>query len=114
MRAMWIWIGATVALAAGALAGACESSGGGSDCFPPEHGPNGPSCTSFDVGLICPVDLASWYTCTCTAGGPDAGADAGNGATQTWVCMPTGGGSGGGGSGGSTGSGGSPADASAD
>jgi hypothetical protein len=112
--------GAVIALVAGALAltGACESSGGGAACFPPEHGPSDPSCAAFSVGLSCPVDLAPWYTCVCTAAG----------STQTWVCAPAGSGNGGSGSGGSGnggsgnggsgsgggGSGGSTADASSE
>jgi hypothetical protein len=87
------------------VAAACESSGGGGDCFPPEHGPSSPSCAGYDVGLVCPVGTSAWYTCLCTQGGSDAG--------QTWVCAPAGssltgggggsGGSGGGGAGGSAG-----------
>jgi hypothetical protein len=109
MRATWMWIGAAAAITAGALVPACESSGGGADCFPAEHGPSDPSCTGYSLGLRCPVSITPFYTCVCTAGGPDAGADAGSGPAQTWVCAPagatgTGGGGGGGGSGGSTGS----------
>jgi hypothetical protein len=98
--------GAAIALVAGALAGACESSGGGAACFPPEHGPDDPSCAAFTVGLSCPVDVAPWYTCVCTA----------SGSTQTWVCSPavTTTGNGGAGSGGGSGSGGSTADASSE
>ncbi len=77
MTARWIGIGLGVALLACWLAVACESSGGGSTCFPAEHGPSDPSCAGFDLGLTCPVDLTPWYSCTCTAA--DAGA-------QAWMC----------------------------
>jgi hypothetical protein len=106
-------LGALLTLSVCLIATACESSGGGGTCFPPEHGPSAPSCAGFDLNLSCPVDIATWYTCVCTAGGAGTGGSAGTGsgsAAQTWVCGPTGtslGGAGGaGGSGGSGGAGG--------
>jgi hypothetical protein len=96
-------LGVMLAASACLIAVACESSGGGGDCFPPEHGPNGPSCAGFDVGLSCPVGVTAWYSCVCTQG---AGTDADGGASQAWVCVPAGSSNaGGGGSGGSGGSG---------
>ncbi len=92
-------VGLTLAaLTACWIAASCESSGGGGDCFPPEHGPSNPSCVGFDLGLTCPVGEA-FSTCVCTA---TTGADAGT--AQAWVCVPvvaTG-------SGGAAGTGGSP------
>ena len=86
------------AAAACTIAVACESSGGGSDCFPPEHGPSSPSCAGFDLGLTCQVGTSAWYTCVCSKGG--------TGQSQTWVCAPAGATlTGGGGSGGSGGAG---------
>jgi len=89
-------VGAVLALAGCWLAAACSSSGGGSSCFSPVHGPADTSCAGFDLGLTCPVDLAPWYTCTCTPG---------SGTTQTWVCTPATSSGGGGGAGGSAGGG---------
>ena len=98
MRAMRTGIGAAFALAVGLLAGACDSSGGGSTCFSPVQGPSDPSCSGFDTGLSCPVNLSAWYTCVCTGTGSD----------RSWVCTPADStGTGGMGSGGATGSGGS-------
>lgn len=114
--------GAVVTLVASMVAGACESSGSGNTCFPPEHGPSDTSCADFTVGLSCPVSLSPFYTCVCTtvasddAGSGDAGS---SGSGQEWVCSPAdtgGGGSGSGGMGGmgGMGSGGTTGDASAE
>ncbi len=84
-------VGAILAVAACWLALACSSSGGGTSCFSPVHGPDGTSCAGFDVGLSCPVNLVPWYTCVCTQGA---------GTAQTWVCSSAGGGGGGPGTGG--------------
>jgi hypothetical protein len=92
----WTMVGAVLVLLACVLPVACDSNGGGSNCFPPEHGPADPSCAGFDLTLTCPVDLASWYSCTCTA----------TGTTQTWICTPASTGAGGGGGGGAGGGGG--------
>ena len=75
-------------------AAACDSKGGGSSCFSPAAGPDGPSCSGFDDGLSCPVGLSPFYTCVCTS--------------TKWVCTPAGSTTSGGGmGGGTTGSGGS-------
>jgi hypothetical protein len=95
VRAKRTMVGTILALAACWLAAACGSSGG-SSCFSPANGPADPSCAGFDLGLSCQVDLAPWYSCTCTKG---------SGTTQTWVCAPVGA-TGAGGSGGATGTGG--------
>jgi hypothetical protein len=89
-------VGALLALVASVVSAACDSSSGGSSCFPPEHGPADTSCAGFDLGLSCPVGVTPFYTCTCTK----------SGSAQSWVCAPAGGG-GGAGTGGSAGSGGS-------
>jgi hypothetical protein len=96
-------VGAILALSASWLAAACDSNGGGSTCFPPEHGPADTSCAGFDVTLTCPVSLGPYYTCTCTL----------SGSAQNWVCSPAGSGGGGGGSGGA-GTGGSAGTGGAD
>src|SRR5690349_5958532 len=92
MRALRTGIGAALAHVGCLLAGACESSGGGTACYPPAQGPSDPSCSGFGADLSCPVALGSWYTCVCTD----------SGSAKTWVCNPadsTGmGGMGGGGS----------------
>src|ERR1700679_1456507 len=104
VRVKGTMVGAVLALAVCWLAAACDSSGGGSSCFSPVHGPASPSCAGFDPGLTCSVDLAPWYTCTCTQ--------------EMWVCAPAGSSTGGGGAGtgGSTSSGdaGDAGDAGAD
>ncbi len=89
----WTFLGAALAITASMLVWACESPGGGGDCFPPEHGPDGPSCVGFAVGLSCPVSLGPYYTCTCTKSSADTGADAGP--PQVWDCMMSGAGGGG-------------------
>lgn len=72
---------------------ACDSKGGGSSCFAPDVGPDGPSCSGFDEGLSCQVGVSPFYTCVCTS--------------KTWVCSPAGSTTSGGGmGGGTTGSGG--------
>lgn len=86
MTAKWFGIGAVFALLSGWLAAACESSGGGSTCFSPASGPDGPSCDAYEDNLVCPVSLTPWYSCTCTPADADAGADAGG---KQWVCMPS-------------------------
>jgi hypothetical protein len=108
-------VGAALALTACMLAWACQSSGGGADCFAPEHGPADPSCAGFVVGLSCPVNITAPIDCVCTQGAAAATAagllDAGP-SSQTWVCTsvdsPGTGGctAGAGGSGGSAGTGG--------
>ncbi len=94
-----------LAVTACLIAAACESAGGGGDCFPPDHGPTGPSCAGFDVGLSCPVGGVAWYTCVCSPGASGKSSD------QTWVCNPAGsmsaGGAGGAGGSGGAGTGGS-------
>src|SRR6185369_12722364 len=88
MTAKWLAFGAGVALLCSWLAVACESSGGGSSCFSPVHGPSDTSCEGFDLNLVCPVDLSPWYACTCTAVDPsDAGGDGGS-TSQIWICAP--------------------------
>lgn len=90
MRAKRTIVGMILALAAAALAAACDSAGGGAKCFGPAYGPPEPSCAAFDVGLTCPVGSEPFYTCVCTK--TDDG--------QTWVCSPGAGTTSGGGAGG--------------
>src|SRR5262249_52463352 len=73
-------LAAALTLSACLLAWACESPGGGDSCFPPEHGPPGPSCDGFTVGLVCPVGISPWCNCTCNK--PVA-----KGMPPAWVCV---------------------------
>jgi uncharacterized membrane protein YgcG len=102
-------LSAAVALLACLIAVACESTGG-SSCFSPVQGPADTSCAGFDEGLVCPVNLSPWYTCTCTMktwacvptdSAGDTGGTGGTGGAGGSGGMGTGGGSGGGGTGGS-------------
>ncbi len=88
---------ASLAALLACTAAACDSKGGGSSCFAPADGPDGPSCSAYDEGLTCPVGVSPFYTCVCTS--------------KTWVCTPAGattssGGTGGAGTGGASGTGG--------
>jgi hypothetical protein len=83
---------AAVAVLGGSIAAACGSdNGSAAPCFSSAMGPAEVACTTFPVGLSCPVGLTPAYTCTCTAFG----------AARSWVCNATpDGGAGGGGTGG--------------